>query len=87
MSKLKKYIQKWLEIPTVPDVEYFEKAMDRKSSEFDVKVRKAIHNAYAGIVCDKCGKNVYSEEGWMHTADKAYCWPKCWHEHVKELDE
>lgn len=46
---------------------------------FEETVRKATHNAYAGIVCAVCGKNVFSNTGtWVHSDGKAYCLEPCW---------
>ena len=54
--------------------------IDKQRDEFEKQVRKAIHGAYAGIVCAVCGKNVYRGEGtWVHgNGGKAYCLKPCW---------
>lgn len=54
--------------------------------EFESQVRKAIHGAYAGIVCTVCGQNVFRGEGeWVHgNGGKAYCLEPCWKNKDKE---
>lgn len=59
-------------------------AMKEERRSFEVEVRKAIHGAYAGIVCASCGKNVFRGEkdnNWVHgNGGKAYCLNPCWKE-------
>lgn len=55
------------------------KLIKDERESFTEQVRKASHNAYAGIVCDVCKKNVYRGEGtWVHSNGKAYCLEPCW---------
>lgn len=88
MEKVKQKLRKWLDIPNTPDFERFNRAMDKRADEFDSRVRKAIHGAYAGIVCVVCGKNVFRGEGtWVHgNGGKAYCLDPCWKERNETPD-
>jgi len=74
MSRLRNHLRGWLGVPQA----------EMSVSEFDTHVRKAMHNAYAGIVCAVCGKNVYrgeNEIGWVHgNGGKAYCLKPCWND-------
>lgn len=66
----------------VAEVKSIKSEIEQLRSSFDSEVRKAIHNAYAGIVCASCGKNVFRGEGtWVHgNGGKAYCLNPCWKE-------
>lgn len=41
------------------------------------ELQKMIHHAYAGIVCDSCGKNSFERVS-VHSGAKAYCLDPCW---------
>lgn len=64
----------------------FTNLVERERESFEGLVRKAKHNAYAGIVCESCKKNVFRGEGeWVHgNGGKAYCLKPCWQNLKKE---
>lgn len=67
----------------------FESLAKKESENLKAEYQKMIHGAYAGIVCDTCGKNVFRGEGtWVHgNGGKAYCLEPCWKKLVKELNK
>lgn len=72
------------------DIEQIHKEFKRQveTEKLNIKdeYRRMIHNAYAGIVCDECGKNVFRGEGtWVHgNGGKAYCLDPCWKKVTQE---
>ena len=60
----------------------------KELASFQTTVRKATHNAYAGIVCDVCHLNVYrGENTWVHSEGKAYCLSPCWKDKVNKEEK
>lgn len=59
-----------------------------EKKKFEDEVRRQMHNAYAGIVCASCGKNVFRGEGtWVHGNNgKAYCLEPCWSDISKQKE-
>ena len=62
------------------------KTIEQEKNSFQEAVRKASHNAVAGIVCNECKLNVYrADSTWVHSGKKAYCL-ECWQNRSTESE-